>query len=175
MGGISATTATDLLLAAGAYVEIGEVDMGALEGTIHYWVEMETYFPDLYGAKGNLKGTGHDLKAVPKISFSMKEFEYAKFQQIWNRLGASSDAASEKVGDGTIGKIADSDYKAVTVLGSELHSGKDVKIVIDNAYLSNNPDFTLSDREDATIEVELTGAYLVTAPTTFPARMLIEI
>ena len=174
MGGISATTATDLMLAAGAYVTIGTVDMGALEGTIHYWVEMETYHPDIYGAKGVLKGTGHDLKAVPKISFSMKEFDYAKFQKVWNRVGASSDAASEKIGDGTIGKIADADYVAVEVLGSELHSGKDVKIVIDNAFLSNNPDFTLSDRESSSIEVELTGAYLVTAPTTFPARVLIE-
>lgn len=175
MGGLSATSQNFLVLGDGAYVTVGGVDMGALSGesSVRFWTEMTTYHPDIYGAKGEIKGTGHDVKAVPKMSFTFLEIDYLKFQELWNRIGTSSDASSEKIGDGTIGRIADANYQEVIVTGAQRHDLEPIVIILDQAYISNNPDFSLSDRTDTMIEVELTGVYLATAPHTFPAQITI--
>jgi len=174
MGGMSSKTLTDLIIAPGAYVTVATVDMGALVETIEVNVSMERYFPDLYGAKGNIKGTGHINRAICQVTFRMAEWEYAKFVTIWNQIGTSTDANSEKVGDGTLGKIADADYAAVVILGFTLHDDKPVQVELDNAFLANDPSFSLSDREDSFIEVTMESAYLVTAPTTAPFNIQMD-
>jgi len=174
MGGISSDTPNYLMIAPGAYVEVGGTDLGALVNEIVWRVRREIYHPDLYGAKGNVKGTGHDTKAIPELVLTMTEFEYAKLSEAIARIGASSDASSETIGGGTIGKIADADYPEVKVLGTTRHDGKAVEVVLDQAFISSDPEVTFSDREDSTVEVVFEGAYTAAAPTTFPASLNIE-
>ena len=174
MGGISAKTATDMMLASGAYVDIDTVDMGALSGTIDWVVETEYYTPAVYGAKGPLEATIHIVQAVPKITFRMQEWEYAKFQEIWENFTTATCANSEKIGDGVMGKIAAAEFHAVKILGITLYDTNVVQITMDNAYISNSPGSSFNDRENAIIEVELTGTYLVTAVTTLPFDIQID-
>ena len=174
MGGISATTATDMMLAAGAYVKVGTVDMGALSGTIDWVVETEYYTPVLYGAKGPVVGTIHIVQAVPKITLRMQEWEYEKFVEIWTNFGVGTDANSERVGDGVLGLIATAEYQAVQILGATLYDTNVVQIDMDDAYVSNSPGSSFNDRENALIEVELTGTYLTTAVTTLPFSVQID-
>lgn len=173
MGGLSSDTVNYLVIAPGAYVTVGGTDIGALVNEIVYRVRREIYHPDLYGAKGEIKGTGHDIRAVPELTFTMTEFEYAKLQKAMARVGADSDANSEWIGGGTIGAISDTDYPEVKVLGVTRHDGKAIEVVLNQAYISNEPEVTFSDREDSTIEVTFTGVYTAAAPTTFPAKLYI--
>ena len=174
MAGISAKTATDMMLASGAYVTIDAVDMGALSGTIDWVVETEYYTPVLYGAKGPVVGTIHIVQAVPKITFRMQEWEYAKFQEIWENFATATCANSEKIGDGVLGLIATAEYHAVQILGATLYDTNVVQIDLDDAYISNSPGSSFNDRENAIIEVELTGTYLTTAVTTLPFSVQID-
>jgi len=52
---------------------------------------------------------------------------------------------------------------------------KSVSIKIDNAYVSSAVNVTLSDDEITTFEVEFTGAYDASYPSTLPAGIEIEI
>ena len=175
MAGISATTPNNLVIAPGAYVTVAGTDMGALMNEIVYRVRRATYHPKLFGAKGFIKGTGHDNEAVPELVFTMTEFEYSLLSEAMDRLGNSSDANSEWHGAGTIGKIADADYPVVKVLGTTRHDGKAIHIVLDQAFISNDPEVTLSDEEDSTLEVVFTGVYAAASATTFPAKFAAEV
>ena len=174
MGGLSTNTPSYLLLAAGAYVKVGSTDIGALMGEITWSTRREVYHPDLFSSKGNIKGTGHVTKETAQLTFTMTEFEYAKLAAALVGMNPNSDANSEMIGAGTVGKMADAEYPSIEVLGMNRHDSKVVEIKLDQAFLANDPEIVLSDREDSTIELTFEAVYLANTATTRPWLVKID-
>jgi len=172
---INASTANNMMLAAGATVTVALTDIGAMEGETTYSIDVERYFPELHGTLGEVKGTGFIVGAVAKITTTMAETSYFQLSVLMDSLGVGSDVASRWYGSGTLGQMVAGDYQSIVVTGMETCGNKSVVITLPYAYVSSSVNVTLSDDAITTYEVEFTGTYDPADPDRLPSRITIEI
>jgi len=167
--------AGNMLLASGATVTVGGTDVGAMMGETTFTVDVEHYHPDLYGAWGDVDGTGFVIGAVARVTTTMAETSYFQLSVLMDHLGQSSDANSRWYGSGALGQLASSDYQEVIVTGMETCGGSSVTITIPYAYVDSGVNVTLSDDSITMFEVEFVSAYDPVHPSRLPARVAIEV
>ena len=172
---MTANTSGNLMLAAGATVTIGGTDVGAMEGETSFTVDVERIFPDLFGAKGELKGTGFIIGAVAKVTTTMAETSYFQMSVLMDQLGSGSDVNSRWYGSGALGQLVSGDYQEIIVHGMSTCGGNSIRIILPYAYVSHAVNVTLVDDAISTYEVEFTGSYDPVVPGRLPARVIIEL
>jgi hypothetical protein len=171
---ITAGTPNNMMLAAGADVKVGGTTVGATIGESTFTIDLERYFPPLYGARGEVMNTGYVIRATPKLSTVMAETAQFQIATLFGGLGSGSDATSSWYGSGSLGQMASGDYQDVTIEGLETCGNKSVKIYLYNAYVSSSVDITLSDSEITSYALEFTATYDPANYAVLPCKIEIE-
>lgn len=165
MGGISATTANNLLYGTDGYIEVNGTDIGATIGDIVVEMATEEYYPDLFQARLPLAGTGKIIGASGKITVTLAEWSYAVLSTLYS-MGASSNATSEQIGSGALGTITE--LSDVKVMGVTKNNGNAFIATIVKARVTSPLSATLAEGQETGLEVVFEALGTPSAPSTMP-------
>lgn len=171
MGGISATTSTNMLFGTNCYLTVNSTDIGALTGDVAIEMTAEVYYPDIMQAPMPVAGTGKVITAGGKITCTMVEWTYTVLSVLYAQFGANS-STSQTIGSGSIGTVTELDNVIIT--GTEKNSGKDFKVTMVKARITSPLATTLSKTQEAQIEVTFEALSVVNSPATFPMYIQME-
>jgi hypothetical protein len=172
MGGISATTANNLLYGTDGYVTVNSVDVGATQGDIVIEMSTDEYYPDLMQARLPLVGTGKIIGAAGKITVTLVEWAYAVLATLYS-MGSSSDANSEQIGSGALGTITE--LTNVVVQGVTKNNAKAFKATMAAARVTSPLSATLSETQNTGLEVVFEALGTTSAPSTMPMWIQIAV
>ena len=168
---VTANTPGRIYLGAGD-VTVGGTPVGAtVEDTVLRW-EMEQYFPDFNGVKGDVDQTGFILRAVPYLEVTLAELDAVKLAWGLPGITPTSDVSSEVLSDWIPGcKPAGQDL----VWTGQDCDGHDITVNLYNAIVENNLELNLSDSSITTYRLIFKGLYDPSNPTVAPFDMTIDI
>ena len=171
MGGISATTAADILYGTDGYVTVDGVDLGATLGDITIQQGFTPYYPDLSQARGNVAGTGIVTDAFFRATVTIAEWKWTQLVKVMGSIGSTSSGDSYKLGGQAMAAMVEVDNVIVT--GVQKNGGKDFKATIPKAYAMPG-DIVLSEKKETGLQITFEGLFTVSAPTTMPGYIEIE-
>jgi len=171
MGGISASTSTNLLYGTNAYLTVNAIDIGATLGDVEISWGVTQYFPDLAQALGPVAGTGKVTEGMFSIGVTIAEWSWAILSASLGSIGAVSTGDSYKFGGGALANITE--VSNVIVTGVTRNDGKEFKATIKTAYVEVG-NVTMSKGSETGLELTFHGLYVVTTPSTMPGYIEIE-
>lgn len=165
MGGISTSTGNYILYGTNAFVTVNAVDLGATIGDIAVNMQTEEYYPDLYQARGPVSGTGKIIGASGSVTVTMAEHNWTVLSALWS-AGSGSDASSQMIGSGTLANITE--LTNVIVTGASRNDGKLFAVTIPKARATSPVAITLSESQEAGIEITFEALFTLNAPDKMP-------
>jgi len=150
----------------GGDLEVGGVDVGAMEDPVTCTVEREYFKPNYTRVRGPVMGTVFVIREVPRIACRLSEIQAAKIQYAIPGTDLSSDASSEWIGS-TPGRIAAASHNTV-IFSTTKASGLGFAFSVHNALGSEGFEVEFPDEESTRIPVTFEGHYDPAAATTAP-------
>ncbi len=171
MGGLSSTTANNMLFGTNAFMTVGGTDIGALLGELQVEMTNEQYYPDIAQAPMPVSGTGKVITAGGKITVTMAEWQYTVLSTLFANYGSNS-STSYTIGSGSIGAVTELDNVIIT--GAQKNSGKNFKVTMVKGRITSALAATLSKKQEASIEVTFEALSVVGNPSVMPMWIEME-
>ena len=171
MGGLSSTTADNLLYGTNCFLTVNTKDIGATEGDVQIQWSTTQYYPDLAQALGPVSGTGKVTEGSFMISCTIVEWAWDILSEVAGSLGAVSTGDSYKIGGQALGAIIE--VTNVIVTGVTRNDGKEFRATIGKAYVEVG-DLSVNKSSETTVELTFHGLFVNTAASTLPGYIEIE-
>jgi hypothetical protein len=165
MGGISASTATQLLYGTDGYVTVAGTDLGSTTGDIAIEWSLTQYYPNIAQARGPVMGTGRVTEGKFSVKVTILEWTYAVLNKYIGSWGYSTSANSERLGGGSLKYVTE--VSNVQISGMSRNDQKAILVTLPQAYIELGGVSFAEDKETS-LEVTFNGLFTTSSPTTLP-------
>ena len=164
-GGISSSTATQMVYGTDGYLTVNTTDVGATTGEIAVEWSLTQYYPNIAQARGNVMGTGRVTEGKFSVKVTVLEWTYAILNKYIGSWGYSTSTNSERLGGGNLKYITE--VTNVQVTGMTRNDQKAILITVPQAYVELG-NLSFAEDKETSMDVTFNGLFTTSSPSTLP-------